>query len=480
MTIDLTRRRTNLGSAVLLACLAMLAPACAPDDATEPDDNDLRLLDSHGLVTLYPTALTSTTGSNSRQPITVLASATLTGTTDTWADYIELTPATGGYRGTFSFRLPADVPRTAVTAFDVRVNVRGDRKSRQLWQWQLRDVAAGTWKTIGDNSAARSWVWSVLSFTVSDAGRYVASDGSIKLRIVSPSRRHVLDLDYLAIEVYADAGTPPPQADAGTKPPQADASAPPPQADAGTPPPQADAGTKPPSGTIWQPHPGTTWQWQLTGTVDTSVNAQAYDIDLEGASASLIATLHGLGRKVICYFDVAYENYRSDASSYPAEVLGNVMDGWPDERWVDIRNPVILQIMSTRMDSAVQKGCDAIEADDIEVYSNNPGFPITLADNVAFAKALAAAAHARGLAIGLKNFLDAVPQLVGSFDFAINEQCFQYSECDTLLPFVNANKSVFQCEYRSKTSAICDQANSMNLDTIFKNLDLDVPRDSCR
>ena len=28
------------------------------------------------------------------------------------------------------------------------------------------------------------------------------------------------------------------------------------------------------------PKPGVTWQWQLTGTVDTSVDAQMYDVDL--------------------------------------------------------------------------------------------------------------------------------------------------------------------------------------------------------
>jgi hypothetical protein len=242
---------------------------------------------------------------------------------------------------------------------------------------------------------------------------------------------------------------------------------------------QSDGGT--PSGTIWRPAPGTSWQWQLTGTVDTSVDAQVYDIDLEGASASLINTLHGLGRKVICYFDVAYEDYRSDADSFPNEVLGNDMDGWPGERWVDIRNPVILQIMSTRMDSAVQKGCDGVEADDIDHYSNNPGFPITLADNVAFAKSLAAAAHARGLAIGLKNFLDAVPQLVSHFDFVINEECFRYDECDLLAPFIAADKAVFQCEYggASLATSICPQATALEFSTIIKKLDLDAWRVAC-
>src|SRR5213078_3792858 len=45
---------------------------------------------------------------------------------------------------------------------------------------------------------------------------------------------------------------------------------------------------RPPQHTgIWQPAPGTTWQWQITGKVDTSVTPAAmYDVDLSDAVPS--------------------------------------------------------------------------------------------------------------------------------------------------------------------------------------------------
>jgi hypothetical protein len=56
-----------------------------------------------------------------------------------------------------------------------------------------------------------------------------------------------------------------------------------------------------------------------------------------GSSTSLINSLHAQGRAVVCYIDTAYEDYRPDSSQFTPEVLGNEIDGWPGQRWVDIR-----------------------------------------------------------------------------------------------------------------------------------------------
>ena len=44
-----------------------------------------------------------------------------------------------------------------------------------------------------------------------------------------------------------------------------------------------------------------------------------------------------------------------------------------------------------------------------------------------------AEAHSRGLEVGLKNDVEQVGQLVGYFDWQLNEECFQYDECEALL-----------------------------------------------
>jgi hypothetical protein len=231
---------------------------------------------------------------------------------------------------------------------------------------------------------------------------------------------------------------------------------------------------------IWKPVPLTTWQWQLTGTVDQSFNVQVYDIDLFDNDASVISSLHSKGRKVICYMSAGtYENWRPDASSFPSSVLGSG-NGWPGEKWLDIRQISILApIMRARMDLAVQKGCDAIEPDNIDGYSNNTGFPLSGTDQINYNRFLATEAHERGLSIGLKNDIDQVPDLVNDFDWALNEQCSQYNECNTLVPFINAGKAVFNAEYSGNSATFCPKMNALKISSIKKNLDLDAPMTPC-
>jgi hypothetical protein len=244
--------------------------------------------------------------------------------------------------------------------------------------------------------------------------------------------------------------------------------------------PGSDGGT----GSWWQPRPGTSWQWQLSGALDTSVDAAVYDVDLFDNPPAQIAALQGMGRKVVCYFDTAYEPGRPDSSQLDP-YKGNPVSGWPGQYWLDIRQPAVVNVMKARIALAQQKGCDAVEADDVDSRTNDPGFPITTADQQGFIRALAAEAHARRLSFALKNDLDEIPQLLGDVDFAVNEECFRYNECSSLQPFIAANKAVFQVEYTSgdlaaKGATICPQANALNFDTLIKHVELDAPRYSCR
>jgi hypothetical protein len=212
----------------------------------------------------------------------------------------------------------------------------------------------------------------------------------------------------------------------------------------------------------YQPPLGASWQWQLQGEVNIGYNVDLYDIDLFETDTTLITSLHQQGHKVICYFSAgSYEDWRSDKSDFPAATLGNPLDGWPGERWLDIRSSAIRAIMEKRLDLARSKGCDGVEPDNVDGYQNNPGFPLTADDQLGYNKFLAIAAHERGLAIGLKNALDQIPQLEPHFDFSVNEQCHEYDECDTLTPFIRAGKPVFNAEYQQKyitnTGAARDQ-----------------------
>jgi hypothetical protein len=224
----------------------------------------------------------------------------------------------------------------------------------------------------------------------------------------------------------------------------------------------------------WNPPPGTTWQIQLSGRIKTSFNVQMYDIDLFDTSKRKIKKLKAAGRVVICYFSAgSFENWRKDAGSFPGSVKGKPLDGWAGESWLDIRRLDILgPIMEARLDRAVRKGCDGVDPDNVDGYTNKTGFPLTYADQLTYNTWLANAAHARGLSVGLKNDVDQINDLVGSFDFAVNEECFTYSECGKLTPFVQAGKAVFGIEYKGNPAVFCPKANSKGFSTLKKKLNL--------
>ena len=236
------------------------------------------------------------------------------------------------------------------------------------------------------------------------------------------------------------------------------------------------------AGNWWQPEPGTTWQWQLTGEIDTTFDVEMYDIDLFDTPQVVIDGLHAAGRIVICYFSAgSFEDWRPDAAAFPAEALGAPLDGWPGERWLDIRRLAALEpVMTARLDLAVSKGCDGVEPDNVDGYTNDTGFALSSEDQRIYNIWLATEAHARDLSVGLKNDLDQVEALLPYFDWALNEECFRYDECERLMPFVAVGKAVFGVEYDGEPADFCPQANEVNFDWLLKNLELDAWRISCR
>ena len=233
---------------------------------------------------------------------------------------------------------------------------------------------------------------------------------------------------------------------------------------------------------IWQPTPGTSWHWQLDGKLNMGYDVDVYDIDLFDTPKKKINQLHDRGVKVICYFSAgSYEDWRPDADDFPQRILGLPLEDWEGETYVDISRLHLLgPIMEARLDLAQTKGCDGVEPDNVDIYQANNGLGLTGKDQKDYNMWLAAEAHKRGLAIGLKNDLDQVSQLEPYFDFAINEQCFEYEECDLLLSFIRNDKAVFGVEYELRPGKFCDEANSMDLDWLKMDYDLDGGRYSCR
>lgn len=247
---------------------------------------------------------------------------------------------------------------------------------------------------------------------------------------------------------------------------------------------------------IWKPRSGLSWQLFLQGTLaDTNNNGiDVWDIDLYDNESRTMKALQDQGSKVVCYFSAgSYEDWRSDKGDFQPSDLGNDLDGWPGEKWLDTNSANVREIMEARMDVAVQKGCDAVDPDNVDGYNNDNGVGLTEQDAVNYIAFLARAAHQRNLAIGLKNAGDIIPDVLDVVQFSVNEQCLQYNECDTFRPFIDQDKPVFHVEYpkgddtnnnnsiqSSRFSSICDDSTSRGFSTIVKNMDLDIWIEECR
>jgi hypothetical protein len=231
----------------------------------------------------------------------------------------------------------------------------------------------------------------------------------------------------------------------------------------------------------FKPKPGISWQLQLDGKLNTKYNVSLYDIDLFDTPKETIKQLHKRGIKVICYFSAGtYEDWRNDSEQFPKDVIGNKLENWEDENWLDIRKiNELAPIMEERMNLAVKKGCDGIDPDNVDGYTNPTGFNLSYEDQLKYNIWLANQAHKRGLAIGLKNDLNQINDLVNYYDFAVNEQCFYYNECDKLLPFIKEDKAVLGVEYELNKSQFCNKAKEMNFSWLKMNYELNGTRDSC-
>ncbi|XP_041355261.1 uncharacterized protein LOC121372890 [Gigantopelta aegis] len=238
----------------------------------------------------------------------------------------------------------------------------------------------------------------------------------------------------------------------------------------------------------WTPSPGTTFQWQLQESINTHVAASVYDIDLFNAKDSDFHTLKSHGHKIICYFSAGtHENWRHDAHSFPHSTLGNALPEWKGERWLDIRSPQVKSIMEKRLDLARSRGCDAVEPDNVDGYANNNGMGLHRADQIHYNTWLAHTAHAKGLSIGLKNALSLIPELVSLFDWALNESCLDYDECDEYQPFLHQHKAVFHVEYvdshtdgPAKQRSVCHSSHRPHgFTTLIKDWDLTAWRLTC-
>jgi hypothetical protein len=312
---------------------ALVAGALAADLTTLPGPPS-------ETYTLPLVSSNAVSGSISNQNLSVLASLDQSGSQDSWSKYVEVSPNNSNkFISEFSFKLQPSDEAGLIGEIAISTNTIGEAKSAQHRYFEIHKYETGTWTYLGDNAAAQSWKWQEQTFTLTEPNlcKFVGPDNTILIRYSSNNAADVSNLDYLAVKVTTGAYVPPP---------------PPP------PPPFA--------GSWWMPKASDnpTWQWQLQGTLDTSFNVNMYDIDLFDTSASQIQALKDQGITVVCYFSAGtYEGWRPDWAQHFSFTIGGSyagnlkpfagkMAGW-DERWLDIREIVLLAPIHYARPSAV-------------------------------------------------------------------------------------------------------------------------------
>jgi hypothetical protein len=250
----------------------------------------------------------------------------------------------------------------------------------------------------------------------------------------------------------------------------------------------SSGGARGDGGAVWSPTTTAPihFHWMIGGfkTADILPNqagAVVYDVDGEHTTAADVAAIHAAGAIAVCYVDVgSLEMGRSDYAQFPSSVVGPGVAGWPDENWLLVtaaNQSVILPLMRARFVTwCKNKGFDAIEPDNLDAWSNISN--VSQADNLAYDQAIAGLAHALPLSIGLKNIATSLSgsqltTFVTTFDWALNEQCYEYGECGAYTQagsFLPAGKAVFDVEYN--TSPTCAQANQAHMNAQLTDLGL--------
>jgi hypothetical protein len=191
------------------------------------------------------------------------------------------------------------------------------------------------------------------------------------------------------------------------------------------------------------------WDWQIGLTTPLKRTGQhavdIYDIDGFLTTRAQVAAIQRrwpastlAHPKTVCYLDLAWEDYRPDASSpsrggvFPAATLGNVYFGYPEERWVDFRQLDALKpMLRERISMCARKGFSAVELDDIDSFDppSTTGFRLTPGDAQNYLAYAFNLIHSDGMTGLWKN-----SPLLSWWgrkyaDGAVLEECYTYHMC---------------------------------------------------
>lgn len=212
------------------------------------------------------------------------------------------------------------------------------------------------------------------------------------------------------------------------------------------------------------PPAGVLWQAKLSGAVDIAEDAELFYLDVSLQDPDDLQALHAQERHYLCYLSAgSLENFRDDADEFPDAVIGRPLANFPEERWLDVRAPVVRELMALRIQALAAAGCDGVPPSSLAVHAADTGFELTVEDALDYARWFAERIHAAGMSAGLTAPAALTGQLWPTFDFGLAIDCLEGTQCAEFAVFDAASKPVLHIELGDEGSAarICNEAESL-------------------
>nr|WP_326847391.1 endo alpha-1,4 polygalactosaminidase [Streptomyces kaniharaensis] len=206
------------------------------------------------------------------------------------------------------------------------------------------------------------------------------------------------------------------------------------------------------------------------------------------AGVSIVSRDHGdspaPGIYTICYVN-AFQVQSGAEQEWDADLLLRDANGdiVYDPNWnealldisTDAKRGRVAQKVNGWFNECAAKGFNAVEPDNYDSYTRSEDL-LSAADAETFESMLVACSHQQNLAIAQKNAVELAPdrQRVG-LDFAVAEQCGQYSECGLYIDAFGG--SVFDVEYTARGLAAACSGWGDRISIVQRDLDV-VPAGS--
>jgi hypothetical protein len=138
------------------------------------------------------------------------------------------------------------------------------------------------------------------------------------------------------------------------------------------------------------------------------------------------------------------------------------------------KRAALTTIVGGWIDQCASKGFKGLEPDNLDAYTRSNGL-LTESEAVAYAGSLISYAHGKGLAVGQKNTADlsTASAKQAGFDFAVAEQCADYSECGNYTATYGGHVIVIEYSQSQFTKA-CNTYGS-TLSIVLRDVDVTAP-----